>query len=134
MCKKLVLFTLAILCVTGMAYADLIDKPTPPPAPTKPAIADLVAKQKKDATVGYTQMKFMQRNSYNQIWHNPWYKPQDFFDAYGTDACKLFQANDGMNTALAASDSTFVPLAVPDGYTVTLNNDCTVVATETTNS
>ena len=90
----------------------------------EPSVQDAVNQIKTTTTQLYRMMKQMHTQSFNTVWNNPSYTPQEIVTAFGTDAVALFTLSYQLQEILKAADPNYVIL-MPTA-TVTLNEDGTV--------
>lgn len=96
------------------------------PKPLVPAIADVVLDIKNSNRNLYIFIKNQLAGIFNTVWHDPNYSPEQIITAMGTDASALFVVAAQLQQLAAQVDPTYVVLAPPDNYSVTLNQDGTV--------
>jgi len=126
--KKIIVGVLIGLSA-GLVMAGVIIPSTPPTRPVL-ALSDVVLKIKQQNTELYASMKMRHALIFNMIWPNPNYTPQQIMEGFGTDAAMLFSMSGMIQDMLHAVDPSYEALSVPEGYTVTINQDGTVNITQ----
>jgi hypothetical protein len=112
-----------------IAFGALIETPTPPGVTT---LEGKIKKIKQLNTQIYIKMRALHTQAFNQVWRDKDLTPKQIIEGFGTDAAALFQNSSQIQTILATVDPDYVPLAIPEGYTVTFNDNGSATVTEPT--
>lgn len=94
------------------------------PTQSAPTVNDVVNQIKSGNMQIYRFLKMQHTQSFNNVWNNPTYTPQEIVDAFGTDAATLFTLSWQIQQILQAADPGYVMLIPP--VPVVINPDGTV--------
>jgi len=91
----------------------------------EPSVQDAVNQIKTTTTQLYRMMKQMHTQSFNTVWNNNQYTPEEIVTAFGTDAVALFTLSYQLQEILIAADPNYVILTAPNQ--ITFSEDGSVV-------
>ena len=117
--KKVFALALGLMFLASTANASLIQNATKDQQKVQ-----TVQQLKKLINQQYQQLQKTMAQSWALVWNNPTLKPQEVFDAVGTDGAQLCQ----ISTAAAEFLNTIAPntVSVETPQTVIVNDDGTV--------
>lgn len=86
--------------------------------------------QKRAMTAMHNGLKTSFEKLFKTIWENPIFTPQQIMNGYANDAVLLFIVSGKTGELLHAADPSYIPPTIPERYTFTLNQDGTVIITD----
>lgn len=126
--KKLTtLIACLALVLTTSAFAGLIEKPE---TENRDTLEFKVKGIRRLNTQIYNSMKQLHTTAFHAVWEDQDFKPKQIIEGFGTDCKALFENSAQIQTILATVDPGYVPLAIPEGYSISFNPDGSCSVTE----
>ena len=100
-----------------------------PIAPPPTSATDIAKQLAMYSQMAYRQLLDNYTRSYNLVWHNPTFTPDQVVAALGTSAVKLFTLSALTAQLLAAAGATAIPLTMPAGWNYQAHDDGSVALT-----
>lgn len=112
-----------VLLLCSPAYAGVLMSPSD----VREVPADVVEQLKVVNYSEFERRKAFVTDTFNMVWNNSRFTPIEIIEAMGTDAIAMFTNHGNEQIALATlagqNGLTYTPLAIPQGYALTPNQD-----------
>ena len=123
--RGLILLLCVLLC--GQAFAGVMEATQAQPQTASVVVAGI----KRVNYQEFARRASFVKQTYDMVWNNKQFTPEQIITAMGTDAVALFTNHGNEQIALATlaqqNGITYTPLAVPANYTLTPQQDGSIV-------